>query len=210
MSVTGLEPALERALDLAGVFAFALSGAQLATQKRFDIVGIAALAFATALGGGMVRDVLLGDLPPVALLNQTYLVLPLVATVVVAVSHKSLERMSRPVLAFDAGGLALFCVVGAAKALDHGLGAIAAVLLGVITAVGGGVIRDTLAREVPSVFRPDSALYALPAALGAVIVTALWARDALNSLTAALTVALVFAIRLLSLQFGWRAPTARR
>ena len=172
--MTSLEPALERALDLAGVFAFALSGAQLAVQRRFDVVGITALAVAAALGGGMTRDVLLGDVPPVALEDQTYLVVPLLATLLVLVGHRWLERLDRPVLVFDAGGLALFSVVGSAKALDHGLGAVSAVLLGVLTAVGGGVIRDLLAQRVPCVFTPDSALYAIPAGLGAVAVTVLW------------------------------------
>ena len=208
MTVTGLDLTFERALDLAGVFAFALSGAQLAVQKRFDVVGIAALAMATALGGGMTRDLLLGDAPPVALRDQTYLVVPLSATVLVLGGHRLLERMNRPVLVFDAGGLALFCVVGAAKALDHGLGTVAAVLLGVITAVGGGVIRDLLAREVPSVFKPDSALYAIPAGLGALAVTALWPRDALTATSAAVIVAGVFGLRMLALRYGWRAPTA--
>lgn len=210
MTVTGLEPAVERALDLAGVFVFALSGAQLAVQKRFDAVGVAALATATALGGGMTRDVLLGDTPPVALRDQTYLVMPLAATLAVLVGHRLLERLDRPVLAFDAGGLALFCVVGAAKALDHGLGAVSAVLLGVMTAVGGGVIRDTLAREVPVVFRPESALYAIPATLGATAIAVLWSQDALGAPAAAVTVAAVFALRMLAVHFDWHAPTARR
>jgi uncharacterized membrane protein YeiH len=209
VTITGLEPTIERALDLAGVFAFALSGAQLGAQKRFDIVGIAALATATALGGGMTRDVLLGDAPPVALRDGTYLVLPLVATAIVLVVHRAVQRIHRPVLVFDAVGLAFFCVVGTAKALDHDLGAVAAVLLGVITAVGGGVIRDTLARDVPSVFRADSALYAIPAAIGAIAITALWPHDAVNAVSAAITVAAVCVLRLLSLRFHWRAPTAR-
>jgi uncharacterized membrane protein YeiH len=209
VTITGLEPTIERALDLAGVFAFALSGAELGAQKRFDIVGIAALATVTALGGGMARDVLLGDGPPVALRDQTYLVVPLVATVIVLLAHRAVRRIHRPVLVFDAVGLAFFCVVGTVKALDHDLGAVAAVLLGVITAVGGGVLRDTLAREVPVVFRPDSALYAIPAAAGAIAITALWPHDAVSAVSASITVATVCALRLLSLRFHWRAPTAR-
>jgi uncharacterized membrane protein YeiH len=209
VTITGLEPTIERALDLAGVFAFALSGAELGAQKRFDIVGIAALATVTALGGGMVRDVLLGDGPAVALRDQTYLVVPLVATVIVLLAHRAVRRIHRPVLVFDAVGLAFFCVVGTAKALDHDLGAVAAVLLGVITAVGGGVLRDTLAREVPVVFRPDSALYAIPAAAGAITITALWPHDAVSAVSASITVATVCALRLLSLRIHWRAPTAR-
>ncbi len=209
MTVTGLEPNLERALDLAGVFVFALSGGLAAVRHRFDVVGIAALAVVTGLGGGMVRDVLLGQGPPAALRDQTYLVAPLLAAAVVLVGHRAVEVLQRPVLLFDAGGLALFCVVGTAKALDRGLGVVAAVLLGVVTAVGGGVIRDVLAREVPSIFRPDSALYAVPAALGAAAVAVTWSADVFGAGAAVAIVASVFALRVLSMRHGWRAPTAR-
>lgn len=210
MTVTGLDPTLERALDLVGVFVFALSGASLAAQRRFDVVGIAALATATGLGGGLVRDVLLGDSPPAALRDQTYLVAPLVATVFVLVAHRVIEVLRRPVLVFDAAGLALFCVVGAAKALDHGLGLVAAVLLGVVTAVGGGVLRDVLAREVPSVFRADSGLYAVPATLGSIAVAAVWSQDAFGAVPAATIAMGVLVLRLVAMRFRWRAPTARR
>lgn len=210
MAVTGFDVTLERALDLGGVFAFGLSGALLGAQKRFDVVGISVLALATGLGGGMMRDVLIGDTPPVALRDQAYLVVPLVAVVVVVVAYRTVERLRRPVLVFDASGLAFFCVVGSAKALDYGLGSLSALLLGVITAVGGGVIRDTLARDIPSVFKPDSALYAVPAALGAAVTTVLWWRDALNATSATATVCGVFALRVLAMHFNWRAPTARR
>ncbi|MGD9704420.1 MAG: trimeric intracellular cation channel family protein [Acidimicrobiia bacterium] len=209
MTVTGLDPTLERVLDIVGVFVFALSGASLAVQRRFDVVGIAALATATALGGGIVRDVLLGERPPAAMRDQTYLIAPLVATVVVLVGHRAIEVLRRPVLVFDAGGLALFCVVGTAKALDHGLGVVAAVLLGVITAVGGGVLRDVLAREVPSVFRADSGLYAVPATLGSIAVAAVWSHEALGAVAAATIAVGVLLLRLLAMRFHWRAPTAR-
>jgi uncharacterized membrane protein YeiH len=204
-----LDPTLERLLDLSGVFVFALSGALLGAQKRFDVVGIAVLAMATGLGGGMTRDVLLGEHPPAALRDQTYLIVPLVATVLVVVGRRVVERFQRPVLIFDAGGLALFCVVGATKALDHGLGAASAVLLGVVTAVGGGVIRDTLAREAPWVFKPESALYAIPAALGAAVTAVLWPHDMLNAGSAIAIVVAVFVVRVLALRFDWRAPKAR-
>lgn len=209
MAVTGLGPTLERVLDLAGVGVFALSGALLGAQKRFDVVGMAVLALATGLAGGMMRDTLLGDQPPTALLDQAYLVMPLAATVVVLVGHHTVERVGRPVLVFDAGGLALFSVIGAAKALDHQLGALAAILLGVITAVGGGVVRDVLARDIPTVFKPDSALYAIPAALGATMTTVLWSRDALGGVSAIAVVITVFVLRLFSMHFKWRAPRPR-
>jgi uncharacterized membrane protein YeiH len=145
---------------------FALSGASLAARKGFDVVGLLVLAMATGLGGGILRDVLLGDLPPVAMRHQLYLAAPIIAALVVLGGHHAVEKMWRPVLVFDAAGLGLFSVVGTAKALDHSLGILPSVLLGVTTAVGGGMLRDVLAREVPSVFRADSALYAIPAALG--------------------------------------------
>ena len=112
-------------------------------------------------------------------------------------------------LVFDAAGLALFSVVGSAKALDHGLGVLPSVLLGVMTAVGGGVIRDVLARDVPSVFQAESALYAIPATLGAAATAAVWSSNRFGVAAAATIVVSVFAFRLLSMRFGWRAPTAR-
>ncbi|HAS10303.1 MAG TPA: hypothetical protein DCS55_07270 [Acidimicrobiaceae bacterium] len=210
VTLTGLEPELERALDLAGVLVFALSGASLAARRHFDLVGILVLATVTGLGGGILRDTLLGQLPPVALRDQLYLAVPLVATAFVLVAHHLVERMHRPVLAFDAAGLGLFCVVGSAKALDAGLGVLPSVLLGTMTAVGGGVIRDVLAREVPTVFKADSALYAIPATLGAAATAAVWSQDALDAPQAGAIAAAVLVVRLLAIRRGWRAPTAKR
>ena len=209
VGVTGLDPTLERALDLLGVFVFALSGASLAVRRTFDLVGILALATATGLGGGMARDVLLGDVPPAALRNQAYLIAPLLATMLVLVGHRTVEARRRPVLVFDAGGLALFCVVGTAKALEHGLGVVSAVLLGVITAVGGGVLRDVLAREVPTVFRQDTALYAVPAALGSIAAAVAWSLGIFGPVSAVVIAATVLGLRLLAMRHGWRAPGAR-
>lgn len=209
MTLTGLEPALERALDLGGVLVFALSGASLAVRRQFDLVGMIVLATATGLGGGILRDTLLGELPPAALRDQLYLAMPLVGSVLVLVGHHVVERLRRPVLVFDAAGLGLFSVVGSAKALDHGLGVLPSVLLGVMSAVGGGIIRDVLARDIPSVFRADSALYAIPAALGASTTAAAWSHDMLGAPQAGAIAAAVVVVRLLALRHGWRAPTAR-
>lgn len=209
MTPTGLDAGLERVLDLSGIFVFAVSGALLAARKRFDVVGIAVLATATALGGGIVRDTMLGDLPPVALRDRSYLVLPLVATVAVLAGHALVERILRPVQVFDAGGLGLFCVVGTAKALDAGLDVVPAVLLGTTSAVGGGVLRDVLAREVPTIFRSDSALYAIPATVGAIATAVAWSAEALGAVVAVGIALGVFTLRLLAIRFGWRAPVAR-
>lgn len=200
---------LQRALDMAGIFVFALSGGSMAVRKRFDAVGIVALAIVTGLGGGLVRDVLIADGPPVALRGHALLVAPLAAAAIVLVAHSIVERMERPVLVFDAGGLGLFCVVGTARALDAGLGVVAAVLLGTVTAVGGGVLRDVLAREVPTIFRPDSALYAVPAALGATATAVVWSLDLFGAVSATLVAAAVVVLRLLAMRYGWGAPTAR-
>ncbi|TYP90490.1 trimeric intracellular cation channel family protein [Blastococcus xanthinilyticus] len=148
-------------LELVGVFAFAVSGALTAIGRDFDVVGIAFLAVITALGGGIVRDVVLGDTPPPAFTGWQYLVVALTAAAVTSVAHPWLGRLGRPLLVFDAAGLGLFCVAGTEKALDAGLAPVAAALLGVTTAVGGGVLRDVLARETPALFRPDSELYAV-------------------------------------------------
>ncbi|MCL4123695.1 UNVERIFIED_CONTAM: hypothetical protein GTU68_031216, partial [Idotea baltica] len=204
-----LEPLLERWLDLAGVFVFALSGASLAARKGFDVVGILVLATVTGVGGGIVRDTLLGDVPPAALRDQLYLVAPLVAAGMVLVGHGAVEQLARPVLVFDAAGLGLFSVVGAAKALDHGLGVVSSVALGVVTAVGGGVLRDMLARDVPAVFKADSGLYAIPAALGAAATAALWTQDALAAPSAVGVAGSVLVLRLVAMHRGWSAPTAR-
>lgn len=208
-TLTGLDADVERILDLCGALVFAVSGASLAARRRFDVIGILVLATATGLGGGIVRDVLLGDTPPVALRDQLYLSAPLVAIAVVLVGHQVVERIGRPVLVFDAAGLGLFSVVGTAKALDQGLDVLPSVLLGVTTAVGGGVIRDVLARDVPVIFKTDSALYAIPATLGAAATAAVWSNDLLQAGTAGAIAALVLAIRLLAVHRRWHAPTTR-
>ena len=207
--VPGADGTLFRLLELAGVFVFALSGASLAARRAFDVVGMAVLATATALGGGLLRDVLLDDVPPAALRDELYLAVPLVATLVVLVAGPLVERLDRPVLVFDAAGLGLFAVTGTTKSLAAGLGVLPSVLLGTTTAVGGGVLRDVLAREVPSVFRQDTALYAIPAALGALVVAGAEAAGALTATTAVGTAAGVLALRLLAMRFHWRAPRPR-
>ncbi len=188
---------------------FAVSGASLAARRGFDVVGMLVLATTTGLGGGILRDVLLGDVPPVALRDQRYLAVPLAAVVLVFLGHHVVERIARPVLVFDAAGLGLFAVVGTAKALEFGLGVLPSVLLGVTSAVGGGVLRDVLAREVPMVFRADSALYAIPAAMGAAATALVWSHESLDAAPAVAIAVAVVAVRLLALRCGWRAPTSR-
>lgn len=198
------------ALDLVGIFAFAVSGALMAIRRDFDVVGIVILAVATALGGGIVRDLLLGAVPPPALTRWEYLVVPLGAAAVALVAHPELERLGRTLLVFDAAGLGLFCVAGTVKALEHGLAPVAAASLGVVTAAGGGVLRDVIARETPALVRPDSELYAVPAVAGALVVAVVWELDAYAPEVGVGVAVGIFLVRCLALRFHWRGPRAWR
>jgi uncharacterized membrane protein YeiH len=196
-------------LDLLGCFFFAVSGSLLAVRKGFDLVGSVLLGSLVGLGGGVTRDIILNAGPPAAFSNPIYLAAPLLAAVVVYLLVGGVERVSRLVLMFDAGGLALFCITGSLKALDAGMNAVAAILLGVTTAVGGGILRDVTANRVPRVFDPKD-LYAIPALLGSALATGLWYLGWLNLLTGTLSAVLVFALRLIALKFHWHAPLAAR
>src|SRR6478672_6614068 len=165
-----LDTHLQLALDLVGVFAFALSGGLVAVKKRLDLFGVLVLAGAAALGGGVMRDVLIGALPPVGISDWRLLTSALVAGLVTFVYHPGVERISRFVRVLDAAGLAVFAIGGSLKALGAGMDPLTSVLVG-STAVGGGMLRDLLAGQVPEVLRRE--MYALPALFGsALIVTA--------------------------------------
>lgn len=201
---------LEQVLDLVGTFVFGISGALLAVRKQFDIVGMLVLAELTALGGGIARDLILGERPPASFTDVTYLVVPVLAVGLTFFAHALIERISLAVLVFDAAGLGLFCVSGTAKALTFGLGPVPAVALGLLTAVGGGMLRDVLANEVPVVMRADSVLYAVPAALGAIIVAVTHGQHVYGPTVAGIAVALTFALRISALRYNWRMPQAWR
>lgn len=200
-------PTFARALDLIGIFAFALSGGWLALRKQLDLVGVAALAVAASLFGGLVRDILVADLPPQLVTDKFYLLIPVVAVLVVlALPHLS-ERRFRLVMFFDAVGLGMFAATGAAKAVAlGGLGLVSATFVGAVAAVGGGVIRDILAAGVPEVFQGDSDLYVVPAVAGA-FVASLATLNGLASLEVLLACAAGTAVfRLLAVRFGWHTP----
>lgn len=198
------------ALDLIGIATFAISGALLAIQRDFDIVGIAILAVATALGGGILRDLMLGATPPAAFTHWEYLAIPLAAAALALVAHHQLEHLSRPLLLFDAAGLGLFTVAGTVKALEHGLAPLAAATLGVTTAAGGGVLRDIIARETPALVRPDSELYALAALVGALLIATTWHLNAYTPPLGTLTAAAIFTTRYLALTHHWHGPRVQR
>lgn len=201
-------PSVQHALDLAGIFVFAISGALLAVRKNFDVFGIAVLAEVTALGGGLLRDLIIGAVPPAAFSDLGYFLMPLVATALVFFLHPHVERIQVGVNVFDAAGLGLFCVTGTTKAYEYGLGLTFSAALGLATAVGGGVLRDVLANEVPSLLRWDRDLYAVPAIVGATMVVVAIQFDVLNAATSGFAVVTAFVLRLLAMRFHWRAPRA--
>ncbi|MEY2974791.1 MAG: hypothetical protein RIR49_1211 [Actinomycetota bacterium] len=198
------------ALEFVGIVTFAASGALVAIRRGFDLVGLLALGSITALGGGIVRDLVIADGVPVAFGDPVYIATALVAALATVGAQRVLGRWRRTMLTCDAAGLALFSVSGTAIALDAGLDGFAATLLGVVTAVGGGVIRDVLAGEPPLIFRSDSTLYAIPASLGAAS-TALWhAAGVTGAATGISSAVAVFVLRVSALRFGWRAPSPGR
>ncbi|MFF4788729.1 MULTISPECIES: trimeric intracellular cation channel family protein [unclassified Streptomyces] len=201
-------PSVQHTLDVVGIFVFAISGALLAVRKNFDVFGIAVLAEATALGGGLFRDIVIGAVPPAAFTDLGYFLTPLFAALVVFFLHPHMERIQTAVYVFDAAGLGLFCVAGTTKAYAYGLNLTASATLGMATAVGGGVLRDVLANDVPSLLRWDRDLYAVPAIVGATMVVLCIHYDALNPFTSGLAVVTAFVLRLLAMRFHWRAPRA--
>ncbi|MDJ0321177.1 trimeric intracellular cation channel family protein [Pseudarthrobacter sp. PS3-L1] len=196
-------------LDLAGVFFFAVSGSLLAARKQFDIVGSLLLASIVSLGGGVIRDIIINAGPPVAFSNPAYLVPPLLATFLVYFLFSSVQRYTALLTLFDAGGLALFCITGTLKAISAGLNPVAAILLGVTTAVGGGLLRDITANEVPQLFNPRD-LYAIPAFTGAALTTLLWSTGSFNAFTAFAVAFIVFSFRVLAWRRSWHVPLAVR
>jgi|SRR6185312_2031606 len=192
-------------LDLAGTFAFAISGATAAKQRGLDLFGVCAIAYTVACGGGIIRDVCIGAIPPAGLRIWYYLVTAMVAAVMTIGLYPIVKRIYRPVLLFDAAGLALFAVTGAQKALSFGHNGEVAVLLGIITAVGGGVLRDILLNRVPVILEKE--IYASAALLGALIVVlGSYIKWLSNDWIAVVALVICFTVRMLALHFHWNLP----
>jgi uncharacterized membrane protein YeiH len=192
-------------LDLAGTFVFAISGAAAAKQRGLDLFGILAIAFTVACGGGIIRDICIGAIPPTGLTNWRYLVAAIIATGMTVSLYSLVQRLNHPVLFFDALGLSLFAVTGAQKSLAFGHNAEVAILLGITTAVGGGVLRDILLNRIPVILERE--IYASAALIGASIVVVgqylEWLPRDWVSIIALVT---CFSLRLLSLHYGWNLP----
>jgi uncharacterized membrane protein YeiH len=193
------------ALELVAVFVAALSGALAAVRKKFDLFGVLVLAWVCGLGGGILRDVLIGDTPPVGIAQWPLVTAAVAAGLATVVLHPGLTRLRRSVVVLDAAALALFVVQGTNKSLELGAGLLASAVVGVLTGIGGGVLRDMLVGEVPLIFA-DRQLYAIPAIIGAVTVVVLWEIDLWAWWSAALVGMFVLGFRLLSLWRGWLVP----
>ena len=193
--------------DLIGTFVFALSGGTLAVRYRLDLFGVIVLACAAAVSGGIVRDLLIGALPPTALVDWRYLATAIVAGVLAFNRSKTIERLRNPVQMFDAAGLALFAVLGTEKALQFGLSPFAAILLGMTTGIGGGIVRDLLVVRIPVVLQAE--LYAVAALAGGLVVAAADSLGLPHSAAMVAGVLACFGLRYMAIRHGWRLPVAK-
>jgi uncharacterized membrane protein YeiH len=194
-------------LDLIGTFVFAISGAMAGMNRRLDLFGALVLAFVAGNVGGITRDVLIGSVPPAAISDWRYLAVSLLAGVITFCWPSAVEKLSSPVLIFDAAGLALFAVSGAHKALVFGLNPLMAALLGMLTGIGGGMARDVLVAEIPTVLRAD--IYAVAALAGAAVVVIGHLLQIPSNPTAIIGALLCFGLRLIAIHRGWQLPVAR-
>ena len=194
-------------LDLAGTFVFALSGAMAAIRHRLDLFGILVVSLAAATCGGIARDLLLGAVPPAAVADWRYVAVSVLAGLVVFYSTPARKRLGTPLLIFDAAGLAFFAVSGSLKACEWGAPPVAAVLLGALTGIGGGMARDILVSEIPTVLRSD--LYAVAALAGAAVVVTGTLLKLPFGLVTGTGLILCFGLRFIAIRRGWQLPTAR-
>ncbi|MGN2243284.1 trimeric intracellular cation channel family protein [Frateuria sp. GZRR33] len=194
-------------LDLFGTFVFALSGALVAVRRGLDLFGVLVLSFAASSAGGITRDLLIGATPPAAIEDWRYLGVSLLAGLLTFFRYADIERMRNPMQLSDAAGLALFAVAGAQKALAYDLPPGMAALLGMLTGIGGGMLRDVLVSDIPTVLRAE--LYAVAALAGAGVVVV---GDMLHMPPTATTLTgagLCFGLRFMAIRYGWRLPVAR-
>ena len=196
-------------LDFIGTFVFAISGAVVAVRHRLDLFGVLLLSFAAATFGGIIRDVVIGAVPPVAFATWHYFAISCVAGFCCIFAHHLIARLAAPVAVFDALGLGLYVVVGTRKAMDAGLSPLMAAVVGMITAIGGGIGRDILAAQTPMVLHKE--IYALAALLGALVVSVGDYYHLPDLLVAAAGAATATLLRLAAMRWDWnlRPPHQR-
>src|SRR5690242_13376456 len=191
-------------LDLMGTFVFALSGASAGVKRRLDLFGVLVLSFVAGNFGGITRDLMIGAVPPAAISDWRYLAVSIPAGAVTFGWFTGVNRLQSAVLLFDAAGLALFAVSGTQKALAFGLNPVMAALLGMLTGIGGGMVRDLLVAEIPTVLRAD--LYAVAALAGATVVVICNLLDVPSTVATLVGAALCFGLRVMAIQYGWHLP----
>jgi uncharacterized membrane protein YeiH len=201
----GFNPTLLLVLNLLGTFVFGLSGGMAGVRKQLDLFGAIVLAVVVGIAGGIIRDLLIG-IPPATFRDWRYLAVAGGAGLLTSLAHPAIDRLQRPIDALDAAGLALFCVTGASTALAHRLGVAESVILGAITGIGGGMVRDILVREIPTVLR--GGLYAIPALVGAGVVVAAYKAGDTTLTFPIVGAAVCFLMRMAGLRYGIGLPRA--
>lgn len=191
-------------LDLVGTAAFAASGAWIGVRKHMDLFGVLVLGTVTAVGGGTLRDLLLGDIPPFSMNDERYISIAIAVSVAVFANRNRFKTFEKPLLYFDAIGLGTFVVIGTTKAIDFQLGALSAVLMGVMTGTAGGVMRDLLANQVPLILRRE--IYASACIAGGMFLVLLEQLGTSRPTAALLAAVTVIVVRLLAIQYDWSLP----
>jgi uncharacterized membrane protein YeiH len=195
------------AFDLGGTFVFAISGGSAAVNRRLDLFGVLVLSFVAGNVGGITRDLLIGAVPPAAIADWRYLAVSLLAGAITFFWYSGINKLSNPVLIFDAAGLAFFAIAGAQKAIAFGLNPLMSALLGMLTGIGGGMMRDVLLAEIPIVLRAD--LYAVAALVGASVVVIGAVLHLPSEASAVVGALLCFGLRYMAINHGWRLPIAK-
>lgn len=196
------------ALDIFGTFIFALSGGFKAVKYELDMLGVLVLSICTGVGGGICRDLILGSTPPAAFQNEYYIITCIVGGLVVFFTSQKLAYQWRKIILSDALGLGVFTAIGSAKAQLFGLGPVGVVMMGCLTATGGGIIRDLLVGEIPAVIKTD--FYATASIIGAAIFIVLNHFCSINTLSIPVTVASTTVIRLISIKYGFHLPRVKK
>jgi len=191
-------------IDILGTFSFAAAGAFAAMEKKLDPFGVLIISFATAIGGGTIRDLLIGDFPVAWLKNMTAVWVMIAGSLAALFFGSYLKKLDRMLFIFDALGLGLFTMIGIQKGIDHGLNIGICIMLGTITGCFGGVLRDVLLNNVPLIFQKE--IYALASIIGGAIFFLLLNLYIDQNLAYILGIIIVFIIRVLAVRFNWSLP----
>lgn len=191
-------------LDLTGTTAFAASGAWVAVRKQMDLFGVLVLGTVTAVGGGTLRDLLLGDIPPFSLKDEAYIYISIAVALIVFINRNRFKVFEKPLLYFDAIGLGTFVVIGTTKALDFQLGLLGSVLMGVMTGTAGGILRDILANQIPLILRRE--IYASACIAGGSLLVILEHFGVSRPPAALFCAGTVILVRLLAIHYDWSLP----